>query len=41
MKVDPLTSFGTPVEIVNLFGGKQKYIFAIEQLEAELYKKAA
>ena len=41
LKVDPLTSFGTPVEIVNLFGGKQKYLSAIEQLETELYKKAA
>jgi type I restriction enzyme R subunit len=41
LKVDPLTSFGTPVEIVNLFGGKQNYLSAVEQLEAELYKKAA
>ena len=41
LKVDPLTSFGTPVEIVNLFGSKKKYLAAIEQLEAELYKKAA
>jgi hypothetical protein len=41
LKVDPLTSFGTPVEIVNLFGGKHKYLSAIEQLEAELYRKAA
>jgi type I restriction enzyme R subunit len=41
LKVDPLTSFGTPVEIVNLFGGKQKYLDAIEQLESELYQKAA
>jgi type I restriction enzyme R subunit len=41
LKVDPLTSFGTPVEIVNLFGGKQKYLSAIENLEAELYRKAA
>ena len=41
LKVDPLTSFGTPVEIVNLFGGKPNYIAAIEKLEAELYKKAA
>lgn len=41
LKVDPLTSFGTPVEIVNLFGGKQKYLSAIEQLETELYRKAA
>jgi type I restriction enzyme R subunit len=41
LKVDPLTSFGTPMEIVNLFGGKQKYLSAIEQLEAELYREAA
>jgi type I restriction enzyme R subunit len=41
LKVEPLTSFGTPVEIVDLFGGKKKYLSAIEELEAELYKKAA
>jgi type I restriction enzyme R subunit len=41
LKVDPLTSFGTPVEIVSLFGGKQNYLSAVEQLEAELYRKAA
>src|SRR5205814_2405575 len=41
LKVDPLTAFGTPIEIVNLFGSKKKYLAAIEQLEAELYKKAA
>ncbi len=41
LKVEPLTSFGTPIEIVKLFGGKQNYLSAIEQLEAELYKKAA
>ena len=41
LKVDPLTSFGTPIEIVNLFGGKQEYLSAIEKLEAELYREAA
>lgn len=41
LKVDPLTSFGTPVEIIKLFGGKQKYLAAIEQLESELYQEAA
>ena len=33
LKVDPLTTFGTPVEIVNLFGGKQHYLAAIHELE--------
>ena len=29
LKVDPLTAFGTPVEIVALFGGKPAYLAAI------------
>jgi len=41
LKVDPLTGFGTPVEIVNLFGGKKNYRTAIQELETELYRKAA
>jgi len=41
LKVDPLTSFGTPVEIVNTFGGKNQYRAAIQELESELYRKAA
>ena len=41
LKVDPLTTFGTPVEIINLFGGKQNYLAAIHELETELYQEAA
>ena len=41
LKVDPLTAFGTPVEIVKLFGGKENYLAAIRELESELYFKAA
>ncbi len=41
LKVDPLTQFGTPVEIVLLFGGKQKYLVAIQELETQLYREAA
>ena len=41
LKVDPLTTFGTPVEIVNLFGGKQHYLAAIQELETQLYQEAA
>ena len=40
LKVDPLTTFGTPVEIVSLFGGKDKYLAAIHELEAQLYQAA-
>jgi type I restriction enzyme, R subunit len=41
LKVDPLTTFGTPVEIIKAFGGKAKYLAAIRELEIALYQKAA
>jgi type I restriction enzyme R subunit len=41
LKVDPLTAFGTPVEIISIFGGKHKYLAAIHELESALYQKAA
>ena len=41
LKVDPLTHFGTPIEIVNLFGGKNNYLAAIRELKTALYQKAA
>jgi type I restriction enzyme R subunit len=41
LKVDPLTKFGTPVEIVRIFGGRDNYITAIRELENALYLKAA
>ena len=41
LKVDPLSTFGTPVEIVNLFGGKERYLAAIRELETQLYQEAA
>lgn len=41
LKVDPLTAFGTPIEIINLFGGKPAYLAAIYELETALYQEAA
>jgi type I restriction enzyme, R subunit len=38
LKVHPLTSFGTPVEIVNAFGGRDAYLAAVRALQNELYK---
>jgi len=41
LKVDPLTAFGTPMEIIKLFGDKKTYLSAIRDLEAALYQQAA
>lgn len=41
LKVDPLTDFGTPLEIVGAFGGKPAYLAAIRELEEALYAEAA
>lgn len=41
LKVPPLTSLGTPIEIVKAFGGKGKYLDAVNQLKSHLYKPTA
>jgi len=38
LKVDPLTGFGTPIEIVNLFGGRDGYLAALKELETAIYE---
>jgi len=39
LRVDPLNRIGTPTEIVNgIFGGKERYLAAIRELETCLYK---
>ena len=37
LRVQPLSKFGTPVEIVRLFGGKEEYEQAVRELEGALY----
>lgn len=40
LKLDPFKQLGTPVEIINgVFGGKAQYEAAIQDLEAELFKR--
>ena len=41
LKVDPLRGFGTPLEIVSLFGGKPAYLTALRELQAALYQEVA
>lgn len=40
LQVNPLDQFGSPVEIVKLFGGKKQYLKALTELEQEIYKAA-
>lgn len=41
LRSKPLDTFGSPVEIVSLFGGKNAYDEALKELENELYKNAS
>ena len=40
LKVRPLTEFGSPVEIVREFGGKERFLAAVRELEGEIYRVA-
>ena len=40
LKVQPLRQIGTPVEIIALFGGKDQYWKAVQELEKALYAVA-
>ncbi len=37
LQLDPLSRLGTPIELVNLFGGRDKYSLAIKELETAIY----
>ena len=37
LQVKPLDRFGSPVEIIALFGGKKQYLQALNELELEIY----
>jgi type I restriction enzyme R subunit len=41
LRVQPFTELGTPTEIIRHFGGKQKYLAAVRELERHLYEPAA
>lgn len=41
LKLDPLNKLGTPIELIQAFGGKSNYILALKELESELYNTTA
>jgi type I restriction enzyme R subunit len=40
LSIDPLNNFGTPYEIIKMFGSKEKYEAAVKDLEKQLYQFA-
>jgi type I restriction enzyme R subunit len=40
LKITPFDRFGSPVEIIKSFGGKEKYATALRELESHLYEIA-
>ncbi|MCH8828046.1 MAG: DEAD/DEAH box helicase family protein [Planctomycetes bacterium] len=40
LKVEPFSRLGTPMEIVQRFGGKDKYLEAVRELESHIYSAA-
>ena len=40
LQVNPFDEIGSPVEIIQLFGGKRQYIDALHELEQQIYKVA-
>ena len=40
LKVQPLNQLGTPLEIVDMFGGKDEYLQALRELQKQLYAAA-
>jgi type I restriction enzyme R subunit len=40
LRVPPFNEIGTPIQIIDKFGGKQKYLKALKELEEEIYKAA-
>ncbi|MGL5033347.1 MAG: type I restriction-modification enzyme R subunit C-terminal domain-containing protein, partial [Microcystaceae cyanobacterium] len=41
LKLEPLKQFGSPAQIIQLFGGKSEYIAVLRELKSELYQLAA
>lgn len=41
LKLAPLNKLGTPIELINAFGGKHQYLLALKELKTELYNSIA
>jgi type I restriction enzyme R subunit len=37
LSVQPFSQYGSPIEIIHEFGGRDQYLQAVENLEKEIY----
>ena len=41
LRIPPFTELGTPVQLVNVFGGREGFVAAVHDLQSALYQEAA
>ena len=41
LALQPIAQHGRPIEIVRSFGGREKYLAAVQELESQLYGAAS
>ena len=41
LRIPPFTEFGTPVQLINAFGGREGFVQAVHDLQSALYWEAA
>lgn len=40
LKVQPLNQFGSPIEIISFFGGREQYVEAVQEMEQSIYMES-
>ena len=40
LRLQPINRLGTPIEIIKSFGGREKYLEALKELEDQIYQVA-
>ena len=41
LRIPPFTEFGTPVQLIRAFGGRDAFVAAVHGLQAALYREVA
>jgi type I restriction enzyme R subunit len=41
LRIPPLSSLGTPVQLIKAFGGKEGFVAAIQAMQSALYQETA